>query len=248
MLLKSLCTALLMYSRIPVPQVAWKEENRRYALCFFPLVGAVIGGLLIGWRALCTMFVIGQPVFAAGAMALPLLVTGGIHMDGFLDVTDARASCADRQRKLEILSDPHIGSFAVIWGGVYLIVQTALLAQLTDFRQTCALAVGYVLSRTLSGLAAVGFRAAKHEGSLYSFVQPAHKRITVTVLLILAAGACAGMIVLAPLQGGIGVLGALLTLLYYRRSAYLTFGGVTGDTAGWFLQLCELAVLVPYLL
>lgn len=248
MLLKSLCTALLMYSRIPVPQVAWKEENRRYALCFFPLVGAVIGGLLIGWRALCTAFVIGQPVFAAGALLLPLAVTGGIHMDGFLDVTDARASCADKAKKLEILSDPHIGSFAVIWGAAYLIAQAALLTQIVSLRQACVLAMGYVLSRALSGLAAVTFRAAKHEGTLQSFVQPAHRRATIITLLLVTAAALAGMIAVLPLQGGLGVLGALLTLGYYRRSAYRIFGGVTGDTAGWFLQLCEMAVLVPQLL
>ena len=248
MLLKSLCSALLMYSRIPVPQIEWKEENRRYALCFFPLIGLVIGGLLLGWRVLCTSFAIGQPVFAAVAMLLPLLITGGIHMDGFLDVTDARASCADRERKLEILHDPHIGSFAVIWGGALLILQTALLSQLADQRNTAVIAVGFVLSRALSGITAVLLPAARHDGSLQSFVRPAHKRITVTVLLLTALAACTTMIVLHPLQGTLSVLAALLTLLYYRQSTRRTFGGVTGDTQGWFLQLCETAILLPALL
>ena len=248
MLLKSLCSALLMYSRIPVPQVEWKEENRRYALCFFPLIGAVIGGLLLGWRALCTTFAIGQPVFAAVAMLLPLLLTGGIHMDGFLDVTDARASCADRERKLEILHDPHIGSFAVIWGAALLILQTALLTQLTDLQNTAVVAAGFVLSRALSGITAILLPAARHDGSLQSFVRPAHRRITAAVLLLTALAACTAMIVLRPLQGTLSVLAAGIILLYYRQSTLRTFGGVTGDTQGWFLQLCETALLLPVLL
>ena len=54
-MIKSLISAFLMYSRIPMPQIEWKEENRRYALGFFPLVGAVIGGMLILWRCLCNI-------------------------------------------------------------------------------------------------------------------------------------------------------------------------------------------------
>ena len=248
MLLRSLFSALLMYSRIPAPQVEWKEENRRYALCFFPLIGAVIGGILTAWRAVCTAFAIGQPVFAAVAMLLPLLLTGGIHMDGFLDVTDARASCADRAKKLEILHDPHIGSFAVIWGAALLILQTALLTQLIDLRTTGVVAIGYVLSRALSGLTAVLLPAARHEGSLQSFVKPAHRRITVTALLLTALAAAIAMIALAPLQGCLSTLAAVLVLLYFRHTTLRDFGGVTGDTQGWFLQLCELAILIPLLI
>ncbi|MBQ6212893.1 MAG: adenosylcobinamide-GDP ribazoletransferase, partial [Ruminococcus sp.] len=67
----------------------------------------VIGGLLIVWRIVCDCLGIGQLLFAAGAVFLPVLVTGGIHMDGFCDVNDARASYADKEKRLEIMSDPH---------------------------------------------------------------------------------------------------------------------------------------------
>ena len=51
-LIRSFLIAFSTYSRIPVPQVEWTEENRRYAMCFFPLVGAVLGLILWGWLAL----------------------------------------------------------------------------------------------------------------------------------------------------------------------------------------------------
>ena len=160
-MLRSLCSAFLMYSRLPVPKVEWKEENRRYALCFFPLIGAVIGGLLIVWRIVCDRLGIGQLLFAAGAVFLPVLVTGGIHMDGFCDVNNARASYADKEKRLEIMSDPHIGSFAVIKLCLFLIIQTALFTQIFTVKSAAVIACGYVLSRALSGLTAVTFKAGK---------------------------------------------------------------------------------------
>ncbi len=248
LLLNSLASAFLMYSRIPVPSVAWKEENRRYALCFFPLIGLVIGSLLVGWRLLCTRLGWGQLLFAAGGMLLPLVVTGGIHMDGFCDVTDARASCAEKEKRLAIMSDSHIGAFAAIYACVYLIIQTALFAELTDLRKTTVIAFGYVLSRTFSGLAAVTFHAAKHEGALQSFVRPAHKHRTIIALLCTMAAVCAGMIAVRPLTGVVCIAAAAVVLCYYRRMAYRLFGGITGDTAGWFLQVCEMAMLAAAVL
>ncbi len=90
--IRSLLTAFSTYSCIPVPQVEWTEENRRYSMCFFPLVGAVIGLLLWGWLAVCDAFGVGPLLRGAVAALLPLFVTGGIHMDGFMDTSDALAS------------------------------------------------------------------------------------------------------------------------------------------------------------
>ena len=91
-LIRSFLIAFSTYSRIPVPQVEWTEENRRYDMCFFPLIGAVLGLILWGWLALCDTLRIGTFLRGAVAALLPLLVTGGIHMDGYMDVTDALAS------------------------------------------------------------------------------------------------------------------------------------------------------------
>lgn len=239
--LNSLFSAFLMYSRIPVPQVEWREENRRYALCFFPLVGAVVGGVFLLWRYICDAMSIGRLLSGAVSAVIPLIVTGGIHMDGFCDVVDAGSSFGDRQKKLNIMSDPHIGSFSAIWLGAYLIVHAALLSEIAGFRTAAALACSYVLSRSLSGIAAVTFKGAKKEGALQSFVKPAHKKITVSVLLIITACACSGMMILSPVSGGAAIICAGLSFVYYRISAYRNFGGITGDTAGWFLQICELS-------
>ncbi len=242
-MIRSLLSAFLMYSRIPVPKVEWKEENRRYALGFFPLVGAVIGGLLLLWRYICDELQLGQFLFAAGAVFLPVLVTGGIHLDGFCDVNDAKASYADRKKRLEIMSDPHIGSFAVMKLCLYLIIQTALFSQVITMETASVVACGYVLSRAISGLTAVTFKSAKSSGTLQSFVHPAHRKITIAMQVCFLFLSGAAMIFLLPAEGSAAFAAAILVLVYHRFAAYRDFGGVTGDLCGWFLQMCEIMIL-----
>ncbi len=237
-MLRSLLSAFLMYSRIPVPQVEWKPENRRYALGCFPLIGVVIGGLLVLWRLFCTKTGCGQLLFAGGAVCLPLLVTGGIHLDGYADVVDAKRACADLPKRLAILHDPHIGAFGVIYVGLYLVLQMAVFSEIISLRQAAAAGFGFVLSRILSALTSLYFRSAG-QGSLYSFVQPADKRISAAILIVLLLGTAVGLFCVKPLYLLCLPLAGLLCLLY-RADAYRNFGGVTGDTAGYFLQLCEL--------
>ena len=59
------------------------------------------------------------------------------------------------------------------------------------------------------------------------------------VFLVLSA---AGMLLLSPIRGGVALIAAGLAFLYYRHISYSRFGGITGDLAGYFVQLCELAV------
>lgn len=97
--IKSLACTFLMYSRIPMPQVEWNEDNRRYSLALFPLVGAIIGALLVVWTLICNLLDIGKWLYAAVCCLIPIAVTGGIHADGFSDVTDAKSSYAPREKK-----------------------------------------------------------------------------------------------------------------------------------------------------
>ena len=94
-ILRSIAMAFLMFSKIPMPHVAWKDESMRYTLAFFPLVGVVIGALLLVWFWLCQLLGIGSGLFAAGLVLIPLAVTGGIHIDGLVDTSDALGSHAD---------------------------------------------------------------------------------------------------------------------------------------------------------
>ena len=113
-LIKSFIVAFSMYSRIPMPRFTWDSEDMKYHLAFFPWIGAVIGLLEYGLLLLNEKYSFPNTAFAALAIAIPLIVTGGFHLDGFMDVEDAISSFKTREERLEILKDPHIGAFSVI--------------------------------------------------------------------------------------------------------------------------------------
>lgn len=232
-----------MYSRIPVPRVKWNEENRRYALVFFPLVGTVIGGLLVLWSFARDALKINSLLYSAVSCVIPILISGGIHLDGFCDVIDAQGSCSDKEKKLEIMSDPHIGSFAAIALGVYFILQFGLFSYVESLRASAVVALGYSLSRALSALCSITFRPAKKSGALQSFVKPADKRVSSIALSVLVAVIVAGMLVVDVVAGASALVLSAFSLLFFRFFSYRSFGGITGDLAGFFLQICELAVL-----
>ena len=242
-LLRSLAIAISMYSKIPVPMADWNEKNMKYAMCFFPVVGAVTGGLQLFIGYLLLEYTSCGTLFFAIAMALiPVLVSGGIHLDGFADTVDALSSYVDREKKLEILKDPNTGAFAVIGLCVYFLADTALWSEVT-MELLPVIACTYMFSRSLSGISVVTFRAAKNSGLLRTF-QDGAQRKRVRAVLILWACACGGiMLYLSWKTAVIVILAALLAFLYYYRMSRKQFGGITGDLAGYFLQVCELAML-----
>ena len=246
--LEPMIIAFSMYSKIPMPRIEWNKENMKYTMCFFPLIGVVTGAIIY----LAGMFLdgnifskvhSGRLMFAAIMTLIPVFVSGGIHLDGFMDTMDALGSWGDKEKKLEILKDSHNGAFAVIGICCYF---TGSLGVWSEIRTEMlpVVAAGYVISRALSGLAVMTFPAARGSGLVKTFQDGAQKkavRFTMIVYLILVAGylyICSpvGMVVLLIIAGA--VFG------YYYQMSRKQFGGVTGDLAGYFLQICELALLV----
>lgn len=248
-LIKSCLIAFSMYSRIPMPRTEWQEEDMRYVMCFFPLIGLAIGLVLCGWVWLAGRLQIGAALFSGVATALPVLITGGIHLDGFCDTLDALSSRQPQERKLEILKDSNSGAFAVIGCGLYFLLTFCFWMEwYPQGRYTWMLALGFVLSRTLSGLSVVRFPCAKNSGLLAMFSHAAAKKRTAWVLVgyfLLCGGA---MLLFGTFVGAAVLLLALGVFGYYHHVSCKEFGGTTGDVAGWFLQLCELALLAGMVL
>ena len=241
-MIKSLFSAFLMYSRIPMPETEWNENNRKYVLCFFPLIGAVIGGVFLLWFFICDRFLIGNMLFSAVGVGIPVWITGGIHLDGFCDVHDAKACMGSRERCLEVMKDSRVGAFAVIHLCLYFLLQFGIFTQIHSYRILGICALGFVLSRAESGFCATVFRYAVTKSSVENFKNAESKKIIVITEIIYILTVCATMIFLEQISGLSAVLGSILYVMYYRNFAYKKFGGVTGDLAGYFLQNCELII------
>lgn len=239
--LRSVFAAFAMFSVLPVPRVDWNRGNMRWMLCAFPLVGAVIGGICWAWAVLCAWLELPTVLRGAGLTLIPVLVTGGVHLDGYADTWDALASCAPPEKKQEILKDPQIGAFAAIHLCGWFLADFALWTALSRYEAVPVLLL-FCLSRSLSGLAVAAFPLAKDTGLAHTFAQAADKRAARRFLTGLSALLTVGLC-LWGWQGAVMAAAALGAFGYYRRMARTQFGGLSGDLAGWFLQTAELWML-----
>ena len=239
--IKSFFIAFSIYSKIPVPQFAWKEEDMRYTLCFFPWVGAVIGLCFLLWNRFAGVYGIPSTARAAVGAVLPLAISGGFHADGFMDTMDALHSYRDRERKLEILKDSHIGAFAAIMLALYYMIDIAAISEIHTQKAVSAVAAVFFLARCFSGIAVMTLQPAKKEGLLYTFASSAQK-VRVKAALYFQAVLCVVLMLLVSGWYGAAAIGAvLLSFFYFKKKSYKELGGITGDTAGFFVTVCEAA-------
>ena len=237
----SLVVAFSMYSKIPMPNVEGTKEDMKYALCFYPLIGAVIGGILCGWRIAYPYLCNGDFLPAVVFVIVPVIISGGVHVDGFIDTVDALSSNKTMERKLEILRDIHTGAFAMIITLSYFLIALGVWSEM-PIDAIPVLAIGFVLSRALSGLSIMVFPKAKISRLPSTFIDGTNKKVIGIVLGIYIAVCVALMCYLEPLYGSIGVLGAAVSFAYYYYTAKKHFGGITGAVAGFFVQVCELVI------
>lgn len=239
--LGAVAIAFSMFSALPVPQVPWDETHMRWMLAAFPLVGLVTGAACWVWNALCAALALPDILRGAGLCLLPVLITGGVHLDGYADTCDALASHAPPERRQEILKDPRMGAFAAIRLCCYFLASFALWTALPRYDGP-AFILALCLSRTLSGLAIAAFPLARDTGLAHAFAAAADRVRLRNVLAVLAALLAVNLGLRGP--AGIAMAAAALAVfLYYRSMARRLFGGISGDLAGWFLQTAELWML-----
>jgi adenosylcobinamide-GDP ribazoletransferase len=247
---RSMIISFSLYSRIPMPVFKWDEKDMAHAIAFLPFTGAVIG--LISYAFLEAAMALSLPVAVQEILLslIPLVVTGGFHVDGFMDVSDARNSYLDKKRKLEIMKDPHVGAFAIvglliyclIWGAaLYLVVSS--FAKYEGGRLGLCYSMVFFLSRAICGLTSVCYPKAKKDGMLNS--ETANSTIFDKVFLgVQALIAIAFLVWKMPGLALWLVAGVVLYALYYRQMCIREFGGVTGDTAGYLLCMLEEVMVV----
>ena len=229
-----------MFCAIPAPQL-WDEKARDNMLLFLPIVGLEIGAIWAGLGWLCRWLDLPAMVTALILSAYPHIVTGFLHLDGYMDVTDAVKSWRDLERRREILKDSHVGSFAVIGVVMLMIAQFALFAS-ADGDVLILLFIPAV-SRCCSALAVTGLKPMAT--SQYAHQKKSKSRLmTLTVMLyaILTAG------FLFCGKAGFALLGCLAGYGLALRRGYKSLEGMNGDISGYALTLGELAAVAVYAL
>ena len=247
--LRYIACSLAMFSRVPIPRsLNLAEDDMRYILAAFPLVGVLIGAVALLWWWLCSICAFSPFLQAVGMLGVPFLVAGAIHMDGFVDVCDAISSHASPAKKRKILADPHVGAFSIICTVLYLLIYCAVLYEIDITLPVVGLfACIYVLERALSGMCALMFPKSTDKGMLAAFNREASEQSSMLVLVIVFAACVVCMVMLDWVAAIFVVVAAAIAVVYLYVTARKQFGGMSGDLSGFFLQIAELAMLVAVL-
>lgn len=237
--LAGMLLAFTTWSVLPFRTEDW-DRGKKHALSFLPVVGAVLGVLFWLWTQLALRIGINRVPLALLCLALILIYTGGIHIDGFMDVADAVASHKEKQAKLAILSDPHVGAFAVIKLVSWFLIYNALFHEL-HYTQYLFVASGFILSRMAAVITTKIVRPAKQTGMLASLALN-QKRLWIDIGLFLAVLSITGIFYLW--EALCLLLLSILAVVWYRSFCERQFGGITGDTTGTFIVIYETLVLL----
>ena len=225
-----------MFCAIPFPCHVWEEKARSRMLLFLPVIGLEIGSLwaLLGW--LCRTFHFAPMVTALVLTVAPYLLTGFIHLDGFMDVTDAIGSCRDLEKRRAILKDSHVGSFAVIGIVLLMLSQFALFSAVKPETSLLPLILAPCISRTVAGIAVLTL--PKMSTSQYS-QQVVKKGQVVFMSLVLILALMLDLVFFGT-AGLSGVVCAALCGLCIRKG-YRSLEGMNGDISGYSITISELA-------
>ena len=229
---------LHMFIAIPLPGGRWDEKLRRHSTACLPLAGLIIGGVWLEIAMLAKRFLPGM-LAAAAIAALPFLATGFIHLDGFMDTSDALLSWRDREERIRILKDVHVGSFSVVMLGLLMLFQLAACAEIEDVFPLLMLPV---LSRAGSAYCVLRLRPLGH-----SEYAPGADETPKALRRAVAVMAAAAMAVLGAVSGWRGIFAGAAALAGYAVAMWRcvgSLGGVSGDLAGFSLTVSELCGLI----
>ncbi|MFI6619264.1 adenosylcobinamide-GDP ribazoletransferase [Streptomyces sp. NPDC050528] len=233
---------------LPVRVTRWDRDAARAGMLVAPLVGVVVGGCAAGLGLLLLVLGAGPLLAAVGSVAVPAVLTRGLHLDGLADTADGLGSGKPAEDALRIMKQSDIGPFGVLALVFVVLAQVAALAQIYGDSWARG-AVGAIVSGVAARLALtlasrVGVPAARPEGL--------GAAVAGVVPVRWALGLGVGVVVVGWVCGvGLGIYGvgpafvvALVVGEFLLRHCRRRFGGVTGDVFGGLAETAATAAVV----
>ena len=244
----SFLAALRFLTTLRVPQrVGGSPEDLKRSVGLFPVVGIIIGLILAG--AYWLLIHILPPGVVSGILiAVGVVLSGGLHLDGFVDTCDGIGGHKDAQSRWQVMHDSRSGAFGIIGVVCLLLVKYASLNSVPDNLMMAALLIMPVISRWTMVYAIFAYPYARPSG-LGKVIKQGVGRgrfalaTAITVAAVIGLASWAG-IPLFYLAGPLVMLGVWLITL--AMAAYLKgkFDGLTGDTYGAINEVAEVSVLI----
>ena len=235
--------ALQFLTVIPIPwRLKASPDNLGRSVVYFPIVGLAIGLILAGFNWLFSLFL---PVPVVNALLLVVLVilTGAIHLDGFVDTCDGLGGHRTAEDRWEVMHDSRAGAFGIVGVVLLLLVKYVVLNGIPGYLMMVTLVFMPVVSRWAMVYAIFAHRYARPSGLGKAVKQAASwPRFTVaTFVTFIIALALIPLLHLAGLAVMLGVWAITVLVAVYLKSK---FAGLTGDTYGAINEVAEVGALI----
>ncbi len=235
--MKRLLIALQFLTTLPIKiKSEIKEEDLGASLFYFPLSGVLIGLALAA--AALFLRLLPDPVMAACVLIAAMLITGGIHIDGFADTCDGFYGAKPKEDILRIMRDSHIGVMGAVGVILLLLLKFALFSSISKDFLWKALIMMCCFARWAQTAGCL-LPYARAEGKAAAFIKYARK-------VDVAGGGVFVLLVFIGLSGikGIGIfLGSLVVSMLFIYYVRHRIGGMTGDTLGAVSEIAEVSAL-----
>jgi len=236
--------ALRFLTIIPLPwgrEVSPEKLGRSTG--YFPVVGIIIGLILVGLNWLFGLF-LPSPVVNVLLVVSSVVISGALHLDGFVDTCDGIAGHKTPEERWQVMHDSRAGAFGIIGVCCLLLVKYVSLNSVPDTLLMVTLVLMPMISRWAMVYAVFVYPYAKPSGLGRVVKQEARwYRFVVATLIVLVVA-----FVLAQLMGIAIMLGIWIIVMVMATYLKRKFSGLTGDTYGAINEVAEVCVLILVIL
>jgi len=240
----SFIMAVSMFTIIKTPFIEWNDKDSKNMMKFYPLIGLIVGSIFAGIYFIMSFLKCSLILKSAVIMSVPFIISGMLHLDGYMDVCDAILSRRDKSEKLRILKDSKIGAFSVIALLILFFVQFGAVHSILEKNITSYSIIFIpVISRSLAGYFLLSKITIK-ESSLGTYFKKGTNKVDITIMIIsIIISTILSMYFIKKELIFVSIamiIGAKLS----SDKCIKEFGGVSGDVAGFILVISECIGLV----
>lgn len=237
--MNALFHAIAFLTRLPVPRLSADAKDWERSPGFYPVVGLLLGLLLTG-VAWLLQHILPVSLVAVLTLTFWVFITGGLHLDGWMDLADGLGSWRDREKVFAIMKDSRVGAMGVTAAILLFLVKGVALYEIGSAGWILMLVLPPLLARTML-VAAIWFWPYITERGLGTGLRSGLSRIIVTTGL---CGTAAVVIGVYQVPGLIVILVSTVFAVLFIQRIHHRLSGLTGDCYGALVEWTEACALV----
>lgn len=241
------------FSAIPIKkQLDMNAKSVTWMYAFLPIIGLLIGSMISGGVFVITSYSgISSLLLSILIVIMFIILTGGLHLDGWIDMSDAFFSYGEKEKRLEILDDPRTGAFGVISVFCLLLLKVGVIYEM--------LLKGHVeiipfiifipfIARLGMLVYFLTMQTAKQTGLAAYFKSIIISKKLMLIISVFSIALVAIWIYFSMYSLFILVIVMLLSIFFYRKWSIRHFGGMSGDLLGALGEGLEVVLWLTVLL